>query len=289
MPSHIFRQIRTAFRNLNPEDVRHTAYRPFTVGLVATGSEDLAVMEAFLAPPTISRNKRRALSGVLYRAGDDGTPTEFDLEIVAEGLVRPPGAFSFSPREPRRTVDEILLQREDLSLPLARHFPPFRRPVIQHVIREIATQNALFALLTALPDALPGLSAFWAAGEFASDTTVLTVNQVRMTFLIAAASDREVGYREQKTQIGAIIAGAFGWRALARELAAKIPFGGGLVPKAAVAYAGTFVVGLGLERYYAVGYGLTRSERREAYEEAFERGRAVAGSLLGSALGRNEN
>ena len=63
------------------------------------------------------------------------------------------------------------------------------------------------------------------------------MNQIRMGFMIAGASDREVGYMEQKGEIAAVIGSAFGWRALARELVGKIPFGGGLIAKAGVAYA----------------------------------------------------
>ena len=102
----------------------------------------------------------------------------------------------------------------------------------------------------------------------------------------AAASDRQVGYNEQKAQIASIIAGAFGWRALARQLVGKIPFGAGLIPKAAVAYAGTYAVGQSLERYYGMGYGFSRAERQLAYHEAFERGKAVVRSLLGSVRER---
>jgi hypothetical protein len=120
-------------------------------------------------------------------------------------------------------------------------------------------------------------------GEFASDTAFLTMNQVRMAFLIAGASDRDVGYREQRAQIAGIVGGAFGWRALARELAGKIPFGGGLLPKAAIAYAGTYTVGIGLERFYRVGYGLTREERRRIYTKALERGRVVVDAVLKAA------
>ena len=65
-----------------------------------------------------------------------------------------------------------------------------------------------------------------------------------------------------------------------RELVGKIPFGGGLIPKAAVAFAGTYVVGLSLERYYRIGYGLTREERRREYESALAHGRTVAEVLL---------
>ena len=77
-----------------------------------------------------------------------------------------------------------------------------------------------------------------------------------------------------------MVAGAFGWRALARELIGKVPFGGGLIPKAAIAYAGTLAVGKSLERLYRLGYGFTREERRAAYDDALEHGRQIAGMLL---------
>ena len=51
-------------------------------------------------------------------------------------------------------------------------------------------------------------------------------------------------------------------RAIARELIGKVPFGGGLIPKAAIAYAATFALGLSMERLYRLGYGFTRDERR---------------------------
>ena len=139
----------------------------------------------------------------------------------------------------------------------------------------------LFSLVTALPDMVPSLISLpWAVGEFGSDTAFLTGNQIRMAFSLAAGSDRHPGYREQKSEIASIIAGALGWKALARELVGKVPFGGGLIPKAGIAWAGTFVVGLSLERLYSVGYGFTRAERRSAYEEAYQHGREIAGMLL---------
>jgi hypothetical protein len=120
----------------------------------------------------------------------------------------------------------------------------------------------------------------WAIAEFASDTAFLTANQLRMAFLIAAASDRSVGYREQKSEVATVVAGAFGWRAIARQLVGKIPFGGGLIAKAAVAYAGPRVVGLSLERLYSIGYTYSRDEREAMYADALERGRKVAVHLL---------
>jgi hypothetical protein len=67
---------------------------------------------------------------------------------------------------------------------------------------------------------------------------------------------------------------------VARELEKRIPFGGGLIPKPLVAWAGTWTLGVGLERFYRIGSDLTRTERREVYERALARGREIVGSLI---------
>jgi hypothetical protein len=281
MSTKAFSQIRTAVHQLNPGAVREEAERPLSIGLEAGSSETLAAMEDFLAPPGLSRRRRLQLFEGLHRIGDPGTPPSFDIVLSEEGLPEAPGAFPFFAGDPKRTVRAILRERGDFRLPLARRFPPFRQPVIHGIIQDVAQENALFALFSALPDVLPNVFALgWAVAEFASDTAVLTVNQVRMAFLIAAASDRPVGFLDQKRQVASIVAGAFGWRALARELAGKIPFGGGLIPKAAISYAGTYVVGLSLERFYRIGYGMTVAEREGVFREALANGRRFAGWAL---------
>ena len=152
--------------------------------------------------------------------------------------------------------------------------------MIDRIVASVARENALFSVATALPDVVPLLSLPWAVGEFASDTAFLTMNQIRMTFMIAAASDCGVGYKEQKGEIGSIVAGAFGFRALARELVGKIPLGGGLIPKAAIAWTATRVIGASMERLYRAGYPYTREERQSAYANLFDRGKEMARSLV---------
>jgi hypothetical protein len=238
-------------------------------------------MENFLAPRDLSRERRAEVISSLHRAGDPGIPDRFDLVLYEHQLPRAENAFTFYAHDPDRTVKEILEQRSELGLPLARHFLPFRRPVVNEIMYSVSKENALFSLATALPNIIPSMIELpWAIGEFASDTAFLTMNQIRMGFLIAGASDSAIGYREQKAEIVSIVTGAFGFRAIARELVGKIPFGGGLIPKAAVSFAGTYVVGLSLERYHRVGYGLTREERRKEYESALAHGRTVAEVLL---------
>src|SRR5580658_513744 len=273
----VLSQVKKAISNLNSREVREAAERPVSIGLVGASAESLGRMETYFAPPHLSPERRAEAARLLVRGGSPGCT----LGIYESNLLRPAQAFSFDPDAPDDCVRRILRAREDLALPLARSLYPFRKPAAHRLIRSIAKENALFCLATAIPDVIPSLASLpWSVGEFGSDAAFLTANQIRMAFYLAAASDRAVGFREQKSEVASIVVGAFGWRALARELIGKVPFGGGLIPKAGIAYAGTFAVGKSLERLYRLGYGFTRAERRAVYEEAYEHGRQIAGMLL---------
>lgn len=290
MSTRLLRQIRTAIEQLNPHDVRMAAERPVSIVLHAFDSPSYAEMEDFFAPAGVSHKKRLEVVEYLFREGDPDAPPEADLHVIdrelalqvgGDGMDLPPGTFVYDRERPQMLIHGVLEAKQDLGLPLARAFPPFRGVVSQRTIHQVAKENAVFALATALPGIAPGiLSLPWAIPEAMSDTSVLTVNQIRMAFLLAAASDRPVGYREQKMEVAGIIAGAFGWRALARNLVGKVPFGGGLLPKAAIAYAATYVEGRSLERLYGRGYGLTRKERSLEYGTAMTKGRQVVGAIF---------
>ena len=274
----VLSQLKQALSTLNPTELREQAERPILVGLVAASAEDLGEMEQFFAPANFSADRRAQAARVLVRGGS----VDCDIHIYHTSLQKPSNAFWFDPEAPEDCIRAIIRNREDLMIPLARQLEPFRKPVSHRIIRSIAKENALFALATALPDVVPSLTMIpWAVGEFTSDTAFLTMNQIRMAFMLAAANDRAIGYREQKSEIASMIAGAFGWRALARELIGKIPFGGGLIPKAGVAYAATYALGMSFERLYRLGYGFTRTERKAAYEDALDHGKEIASMLLG--------
>ncbi len=278
---HYLKQAKSALALLNPEEVRARAERPLVVGLVAEGSPAYADIEDFLAPAAVSHEKRMQVMQSVYRACDSGIPEKYDLVFYEQGLPCPSTAYTFFRDDPERTVAEILNGREDLWLALASTFHPFRKPVIDRVIGSVARENAIFAVASALPNVVPNfLELPWALGEFASDTAFITMNQVRMAFLVAAASGKKVGYTEQLAELASIAMGAFGWRALARELAGFIPFGGGLLPKGAIAYAATYVLGKGLEHFHGVGYGYTRAQRRDAYQVAYGRGKELVNAVL---------
>lgn len=286
MSLSLLKDIRAAYSNLNPDGVRTQAERELNVALVANNAEAYSAMEHFLAPLSESAEKRARALRCLHRVPDASSSERFDFIVCQEGAVSGGNRFVFHHGDPERMVCNILDERQDIELALSRNFAPFRQPVASRIIQRVARENAMFTLMTALPNVIPSLIELpWAVGEFATDTAFLTINQIRMAFLLAAASDAEIGYAGQKGEVAAIVASAFGWRAIARELMGKIPLGGGLIPKGAISFAGTYAVGKSLEAFYRRGYGLSRAEQRQAYSHALAKGRGVVDLLLSTLKG----
>ena len=264
--------------------------RPVSMGVLAADDDLYSLILSFLIPPETSEAKARQAFDCILRVAEDQDFDRCDLGLAQSGIPHPEHFYAFESRMPSATVKLILDDHEDLWVPLAKRFLPFREAAIQRIIWKISKENAYFTVATALPNVVPSIITLpWAIGEFASDTAFLTMNQVRMAFLIAAASDSDVGYKRQKAQIGSIVAAAFGWRAIAREMVSKVPAGGGLVSKGLVSFAGTYVVGVGLDRVLRFGRHLTREEKRQQYAYAFERGRQAVHQIVESltALGRS--
>lgn len=277
----ILREIGVALRNLNPADVRRSADRDFTLGVLAIDEAIWARIISYLIPQETSPAKTREAGRHILRMAAEADFERCDAGLSESGLPHPSYFYPFDYYNPSASLNALLEDHEDLWLPMGRRFPGARDQVIEKIIWKISKENALFTVATAVPNIVPSwISVPWAAGEFASDTAFLTMNQVRMAFLIAAASDRDIGYQSQKAQIGSIIAAAFGWRALARELVSKVPAGGGLLCKGLISFAGTYTVGKSLERLFRFGRGMTRDERRVHYDQAYERGRAVVQEIV---------
>ncbi len=273
--------IKKAIGSLNPQQVRQMTERPVKIALHAASQDAYQRMEEFfLRDLSPARRGRSAL--LLTRAPLPSAAPAPDLHIWDGVAAAPTESLLFHPDHEHAFVRTVLSYCDPtVNLALARSFVPFRKPFIGRVIAKTSRENTLFSVSTALPDIVPSIIELpWAVAEFASDTAFLTMNQIRMAFIIAAASDRDVGYAQQKSEIASVIGSAFGWRALAKQLVGKIPLGGGLVAKAAVAYAGTRVLGLSLERYYSIGFTYSREERDKIYTEAFRQGKTVALKML---------
>ena len=232
MSTAIIQQIGTALKHLNSNEVRALADQPLTVGVFALDDAFFNHTVSFLIPDSVSDAKARDAGRHILRLTSEEDFGRCDFGFAEPGLPHPQHFYALDLYHPSETIERVLDDHEDLWLAAARRLPAFRDRVIERIIWKISKENALFTVATALPNVIPSLISLpWAAGEFASDTAFLTMNQVRMAFLIAAASDYDVGYSQQRMQIGSIVAAAFGWRAAARELVSKIPAGGGLISK----------------------------------------------------------
>ena len=298
MSLSVLKDIRKIYAGLNANEVRLAAARELRIGLLATSENGWLEMKDFLLAGHRDLDARGQALRMLYRlspgiGAEDGRRDDMDFVLVEPGLGLPRNGYPFGPAgalynsggsgggaSEKDLIDSIVCENQPVELALARSFPVFREAVARRIVTRISRENATLALVTALPNVLPSFVELpWVVGEFATDTAFLTMNQVRMALMMAAIYDRPVGYSEQKGSIAAIAGGAFGWRAIARELVGKIPLGGGLIPKAAIAYAGTWVVGTGLDRLYRTGAGWTRNEKREAWKSALARGRQIAAGL----------
>ncbi len=273
----VIKQARSALSLLSADEIRQQSELPVHIGLVADSSGAYAEMEEFLAPSTLPRQEWRRRLTQVHRANDPEVPSHVDIVLYEPGLPCPVDAYTFHRGDPQATCAEILKDKGELDLALGRQFLPFRRLVVERIIQMVSRENALFAIASALPNVVPSMIEIpWVFGEFASDTAFLTVNQIRMAFQIAAACGKEVGLGKQKAAMLTIAGGAFGWRALARELVGHIPLGGGLIFKGAIAYAGTYLAGKGLEYFHVHDGAPGSAQRGELYREGLEQGRSFA-------------
>ncbi len=197
----MLKQIRSAIAQLSPDEINARAQRPVRILLQSDSTASAALVEECLFGNALGPKRLVEARSMLKREEDAEEGSRFHLVFFEAGLEAPPNwrvgydAFEFHPADPEQLVTDVLAAREDLSLALARLFSPFHQRVTHDIIQRVSGENAMFAIVSALPNVIPSLAEIpWAFGEFASDTAVLTVNQIRMAFQLAAASDHAVGF-----------------------------------------------------------------------------------------------
>jgi hypothetical protein len=147
-------------------------------------------------------------------------------------------------------VPAVLAVAPELRLALGRRLPPFRDAAARQTIAEAARVNAEIALVSSLPASIP-LVNLAVAG---ADTLVLTKNQVMLLVKLAAISGRQLRSPVRLlTEIAPVVGASFLWRTIARAGAGLLPGYIAAVPKAIVAYTGTYVVGAAAHYYYRHG------------------------------------
>lgn len=148
----------------------------------------------------------------------------------------------------------------ETRLAFANAFPFVRRPLSLESVRSTSVQNAGIGLVVILPGA---------------DMPLMTLNQIKMLLQIAAAYGEPLTLSRIKEMLG-VIGGAFGCRAVARQLSGVFP-GIGWAIKAGIGYGGTAAMGHALIEYFEANGDLEKLAGKAA----------EASRGIGPALGVN--
>lgn len=178
---------------------------------------------------------------------------------------------------PRPLLSAIVgLVEGDARLALAAALPVFRQVVADAVVDETAKANASFAVTTGLAESIPVLTAPLNLG----DMVILTKNQLIMGYKIALAAGRDEDPRSMLTEILGVVGGGFMFRQVARQLVGLIPVAG-LLPKVAIAYAGTYAMGRALTAWAIGGTEVTAESLSKYTAEGLDKGKVLAQQLVG--------
>ena len=182
--------------------------------------------------------------------------------------------------EAAETLATALLERlpTERHLAVARAVPGFRSTYARDLVNAVALTNATYAFASSIPEQIPILSVPFVA----ADLIVLTKNQALLVYRLALAHGAPPEFQARMTEIAPVVGGAFVWRQVARTLVGLIPFWG-VVPKVAVAYAGTYATGSAAWHWYAEGQRLSSDRLKEIADEALRAGRERAAALIATA------
>ena len=244
-----------------------------------TEADLLVVMlhaDVTLAPAEIAGLQRlEALSPrrrLLVLVGEPAAPERSVLRRLDEGstLVLRPRAADARDRLSGAVLDAL---PSDRRLAATRRIPGLRPHYAHKLTTEVSLSNGAFVVASGLPGLVPVLNIPIAA----ADTVVLTKNQAMMVYRLALAFGAPPEFRRRMIEITPVIGAAVMWRQVAGGLVGLIP-GYGIVPKTAVAFAGTWITGSAAELYYSTGL-VSKDDLRRFSEEAVARARAMAGEM----------
>lgn len=169
------------------------------------------------------------------------------------------------------TVLEMLPQQH---VALGRQFPLFRLPIARQLINEACFSNAAYSFSTGLAEIVPVLD----LPLNVTDMVVLTKSQAFLAYKLGLLLGFSTRWQDYISEFGGVIGSGFIWRQIARQLIGLIP-AWGIIPKVAVAYSGTYVVGNAILGWYLTGKNLSPKQMRALYAQAFAKGKEYARKL----------
>lgn len=174
-----------------------------------------------------------------------------------------------------QVVPRVMKMLPARHLALGRQFPLFRVPIAQALIADTSLSNAAYALSTGVAEVVPVLN----IPLNIADMLVLTKAQAFLVYRLGLLVGYSTRWQDYTAEFGSVVGGGFLWRQIARQLVGLIPIWG-IVPKVAVAYTGTYVVGHAVLRWYLTGRHVTRRQLSAMYRQSFGEGKKIAARLL---------
>jgi len=178
----------------------------------------------------------------------------------------------------KQLVPAVLQLLPERKLSLARNYPVFRVPVANEIINETSIANASYSFSTGLAEIVPALNIPFNV----ADMVILTKAQAFMVYRLGLIFGLSTRWQDHLTAFGSTIGFGFVWRTLARQLVGLIP-GLGVLPKVAIAYAGTYAIGRGALQWYETGSQVNREDIERFFREALDKGKAMAQSVATKA------
>jgi len=225
---------------LPPEDVRRAAPSPPEVTSPAEAAQPAALSQ------WVTWEKRQVITGSVEDSA-------FLTGIFAPAVMR-------------------LLSEYHLAL--ARQFPLFRTTVAHELVTDSCFSNAAYALSTGLAEIVP----IFDIPLNIADMFVLTKAQAFLVYRLGLALGLSSRWQDYVAEFGGVLGGGFLWRQIARSLIGLIP-AWGIIPKVAVSYAGTYVVGNVVYHWYLTGRHVSAQQMRQLYVQAFARGKHIAQTM----------
>jgi uncharacterized protein (DUF697 family) len=255
---------------------------PSEIGAVAGANLIILVLDAtqedFAEEEKVTQRLDRAGNEVLIFVNkidqlDEGQVIkewiDWPVERIAYGSAIYPSSLQ------KQFVPVVMEMLSDYHLSLARLYPLFRQPVATNLINDTSFSNAAYALSTGMAQVFPALG----IPINIADIVVLTKAQAFLVYRLGLSLGMSTEWRDYVGEFGSVLGGGFVWRQVARSLVGLIP-AWGIVPKVGVAYAGTYVVGHTVLKWYLTGKHISPAQMRELYRQAFGRGKRFARDLV---------
>jgi uncharacterized protein (DUF697 family) len=172
-----------------------------------------------------------------------------------------------------------------IEIAVGRRLPALRETVAAKLTRDAAVNALKVAGASAVVDHIPLLGIVVGAFASAGDMMALTGIQMMLMLQIGATYGKDPDVA-RAWELLPIVGGGLGWRALSRELAGFIPVAGVLF-KAAIAYAGTVVVGEGARVYFQHGRHMSAADGAKLYEDAKASALSFARDTFAKLRGKN--